>query len=57
MEEELLTAKYSSDLSFQNMTQDNMRVAELERENDQLAFELKKIKVQMEKEAAKSRKL
>ena len=39
------------------MTQDNMRVAELERENDQLAFELKKTKVQMEKEAAKSRKL
>ena len=30
LEEELLTAKYSADLSFQNMTQDNTRVNELE---------------------------
>ena len=34
LEEQLLTAKYSADLSFQNMTQDNTRVNELEAEND-----------------------
>jgi len=51
-----LALRYSADISYQSISQDNLRFQELERENEQLRFELQKLRNQMEREAARSRK-
>jgi hypothetical protein len=56
LEEELLAVRYSNDLSCQSISTDNMRVQELERDNDQLRFELQKARGQCEREGARARK-
>lgn len=38
LEEQLLAAKYSSDLSYQSISFDNVKIQEMERENDLLRF-------------------
>lgn len=49
LEEQLLAAKYSSDLSYQSISFDNTKIQELERENDSLRFELGKLKAAAER--------
>ena len=49
LEEDLLAVKYNADLSYQNITQDNLKLQELERENDQLRYESQKTKNQYDR--------
>jgi hypothetical protein len=56
LEEELLALKYSADISYQSISQDNLKLQELERENEQIRFELQKVRNQMEREGVKARK-
>lgn len=51
-----MALKYSADISYQSISQDNLKLQELERENEQIRFELQKVRNQMEREGVKARK-
>jgi hypothetical protein len=57
LEEQLLAAKYSSDLSYQSISFDNIKIQELEKESDVLRYELAKARNALEKESLRVRKL
>jgi hypothetical protein len=56
LEEQLLAAKYNSDLSYQSISFDNVKIQELEKEADSVRFELGKAKSCLERETSKCRK-
>ncbi len=49
--------RYASEISYVNVTQDNLRMQELENENDGLRYELQRLKGQLEKEQGKAKRL
>lgn len=49
--------RYASEISYANVTQDNLRMQELENENDGLRYELQRLKGQLEKEQGKAKRL
>jgi hypothetical protein len=57
LEEQLLAAKYSSDLSYQSISFDNIKIQEIEKDNDLLRFELAKARTATEKENNRVKKL